>query len=172
MKLAIVLFPPKEVQDYANTLRKRYDPKYALISPHMTLLEPFDAEENQLTDIVQQLRQVAALHKPFEVKLNKFSNFYPTSHVIYMAVQSPDPIKSLHEGLNQPPYLHQEQHHIFVPHITIAQGLPTDELHDIYSRIKMVTFLYSFTVERCHLIYQLENMSWSIHQSFNLGEDC
>lgn len=35
MKYGIAIFPGKDLQDLANSLRKRYDPKYALI-PHIS----------------------------------------------------------------------------------------------------------------------------------------
>lgn len=37
MYYGIVAFPQKHVQDKVNALRKRYDPHYSLIPPHITL---------------------------------------------------------------------------------------------------------------------------------------
>ncbi|EPR29472.1 2'-5' RNA ligase [Geobacillus sp. WSUCF1] len=48
MKYGIVIFPPKRIQDFANSYRKRYDSHYALIPPHITLKYPFEADEEQI----------------------------------------------------------------------------------------------------------------------------
>ena len=48
MKLGIVIFPSKMIQDKANGLRKRYDPHYALVPPHITLKTPFETQDEQL----------------------------------------------------------------------------------------------------------------------------
>ena len=37
MKFGVVIFPSKKLQDLANSYRKRYDPHYSLITPHLTL---------------------------------------------------------------------------------------------------------------------------------------
>ena len=42
MYFGIATFPEKEVQDIANSYRKRYDPHYSLIPPHITLKEKFE----------------------------------------------------------------------------------------------------------------------------------
>ena len=39
MKFGVVIFPSKKLQDLANSYRKRYDPHYSLITPHLTLKE-------------------------------------------------------------------------------------------------------------------------------------
>ena len=45
MKVGVVIFPSKKLQDLANSYRKRYDPHYALIPPHLTLKASFDSTE-------------------------------------------------------------------------------------------------------------------------------
>ena len=46
MKFGVVIFPSKKLQDLVNSYRKRYDPHYALISPHLTL-NAFEANEEE-----------------------------------------------------------------------------------------------------------------------------
>ena len=46
MKYAISIFPSKKLQDIANSYRKRFDKKYSLIPPHITLKKTFDASED------------------------------------------------------------------------------------------------------------------------------
>jgi len=172
MKLGIVIFPTKEIQDVANSYRMRYDPHYALLSPHLTLKEAFEASESDLPAIVNELKKVSSQHSSFELTINKISHFYPTNNVIYFAVEDQPKLDELHQSLHQVDLLKHERKYSFVPHITIGQKMPDDELHDIYNRIKMADIQFTFKVDRFHLLYQLENETWSIHQSFSLGEDC
>lgn len=169
MKLGIVIFPTKEIQDLANDYRKRYDPHYALLSPHITLKESFEASKEDLPAIVKDLQAIASSSSPFEVEVHKISHFHPTNNVIYMALQDHPSLTQLHTELHKPPMLQHERKYAFVPHITIGQQMPDDELHDIYNRLKMNPFHFTFLVDRFHLLYQLENQTWTIHQSFNLG---
>ena len=59
MKYGIAIFPQKKVQDVANSFRKRYDPRYTLIQPHITLKEAFELEEEKLPEVVEHLERVA-----------------------------------------------------------------------------------------------------------------
>src|SRR5699024_5327838 len=41
MKYGVAIFPSKEIQDEVNAYRKRYDPKYSQIPPHITIKAAF-----------------------------------------------------------------------------------------------------------------------------------
>jgi 2'-5' RNA ligase len=82
MKFGIVIFPSKSMQDKANSFRKRYDPHYALIPPHITLKSPFDAAEEKAREIAQELDKVSDKIKPFTLKIGKVSSFTPVNNVI------------------------------------------------------------------------------------------
>ena len=59
MKFGVVIFPSKRLQDIANSYRKRYDPHYSLITPHLTLKNAFEATEDEVVNIADKLRQIA-----------------------------------------------------------------------------------------------------------------
>ena len=63
MKYGIVAFPSKKLQDLANTYRKRYDPHYAQITPHITLKDAFEADTSQINEISKKLSAIAAGRK-------------------------------------------------------------------------------------------------------------
>lgn len=167
MKMTIAIYPPKDIQDAANSLRKRYDPQYAYIAPHLKIKEPFDIKEDQLSVIVDELQKVADDFKPFSIDIHKVSTFHPTNNVIYLAVKEQSKLMELHNQLNKPKTLKHESKYSFVPHLTIAQNMSDDELHDVYGRLKMRKFHFSFVVERFHLLYQLENGSWTTYETFS-----
>ncbi|GGA31699.1 putative phosphoesterase YjcG [Kroppenstedtia guangzhouensis] len=167
MKFGIATFPGKKIQDFANSYRKRYDPNYALIPPHITLKEPFELEEKMLPQAVEHLEQVAQETAPFNIHFHKISSFHPTNNVVYIAVENPDEMKQLHEKINRG-HLYHERGYKFIPHITIGQKLPQDELLDVYGSLRMLHVDMNSWVDRFHLLYQLENGSWTIYQSFLL----
>jgi len=165
LKYGIVIFPESEVQDRVNALRKRYDSHYNLIAPHVTVKEAFELDD--VESAVNHIEEVTKKIPPFTLKVNKIKTFLPTSPVVYLAFEENPVIKQLHEKINSGPLYHEATFK-FIPHITIAQDLSSQELSDIYGRLKLKDFEMSFPVDRIHLLYQLENETWTNHQTFML----
>ncbi|MCE7794785.1 YjcG family protein [Salipaludibacillus sp. CUR1] len=170
MKYGIAVFPSKKLQDMANSYRKRYDTKYSLVPPHLTLKEPFEMEETQINEFSKEVRKVAKKASPFTLEVYKFSSFYPVTNTIYMKVRENESLLALHNELNSGS-LKKETEHPFVPHITIGQEMNYDELSDVFGRLKLETINYEETVDRFSLLYQLENGTWTVYETFLLGSD-
>ena len=81
MKYGIALFPSKKLQDLANSYRKRYDPHYALVPPHLTLKTEFEASDENLKKITQEIRKTAQDANPLKISIKKFSSFSPVNNV-------------------------------------------------------------------------------------------
>lgn len=167
MQYAIVIFPPRKAQDLANSYRKRYDPQYSLIPPHIKLKTAFELGERKLEDIIDHLEQVAAATEPFQIDFHKVSTFHPTSNVIYFAIRDTDPIVRLHERCNKG-ILFDEEIYNYVPHLTIAQEMSNDELNDVYGSLRMSKIDITVDIDRFHLLYQMENGMWTVYQTFLL----
>ncbi|MGG3736728.1 YjcG family protein [Aeribacillus pallidus] len=170
MKYGIAIFPSKKLQDLANSYRKRYDPHYALIPPHLTLKYPFEADEDEIKKIADTLHQIAKKYDPFPLKVTKISSFQPVNNVIYLKVESTETLKNLHNDLHSGE-LGGEPEYMFVPHITIGQKLSNGELADVYSSLRMLDVTHEETIDRFHLLYQLENGSWTVYETFRLGKE-
>lgn len=167
LKYGIVAFPSKKVQDLANTYRKRYDPHYALITPHITLKDAFDADEAKIGEISKHLQEVASQFAPLQIHASRISSFYPTTNAIFFRVE-PTPqleniYKSIQEKINFGP-----PKHVFVPHITIAQKMSASEHDDIYGQLRMVGVDEKDSIDRFHLLYQLEDGSWTTYETYKL----
>jgi len=170
MKFGVVIFPSKELQDLANSYRKRYDPHYALIPPHLTLKDAFEATETEAEEFAKTLRQIALRNNPFTLKTMKISSFHPVNNVIYLKVDPVNELKTLQSEINN--QLNQQNSvYAYVPHITIGQGLSNVEHSDIYGALRMTKFDYKEEVDRFHLLYQLENNSWTVYETFRLGKE-
>lgn len=170
MKYGIVAFPSKELQDRANTYRKRYDAHYALIPPHMTILGPFALEGKEMKEAADELLEVASKQKPFELNVVKASTFAPITNAIYLKIEPNDDILGLREALSLD-FIKNTEDHQYVPHITIAQKMSDGEHDDIIGQVKMDNFQHRETIDRVHLLYQLEDGSWTVYETFTLSGD-
>jgi 2'-5' RNA ligase len=170
MKFGVVIFPSKKLQDLANSYRKRYDPHYSLISPHLTLKTAFESTEETVIDIAEKLRQIARNTNVFTLKTLKISSFKPVNNVIYFKVEPTEELNKLHNDINQE-IGEQRQEYAFVPHITIGQQLSNDEHSDVYGSLRMKKLNHEETVDRFHLLYQLENGSWTVYETFRFGKE-
>ncbi|HEY2421702.1 MAG TPA: YjcG family protein, partial [Neobacillus sp.] len=163
-------FPSKKLQDIVNSYRKRYDPHYALIPPHLTLKNGFEATEEEAVQFAEKLRNIAENHHAFSLKATKVSSFQPVNNVIYFKVEKTEEIKSLHADINQE-FSDQNLEYAFVPHITIGQNLSNDEHSDVFGSLSMTKINHEEMVDRFHLLYQLENGSWTVYETFRLRKD-
>ena len=167
MKYGIVAFPSKKLQDLANTYRKRYDPHYAQITPHMTLKDSFDATEEDIQSIVKQLDELTANYAPLTIHASRISSFFPTTNAIYFRIEPTEQLVAFNEAIQEKvPF--GEPKHVFVPHITIAQKMTDSEHDDIFGQLRMTGVDEKDTIDRIHLLYQLEDGSWTTYETFRL----
>src|SRR5690606_32293840 len=170
MKYGIVIFPPKYIQDEANSYRKRYDPKYSLIPPHITLKEAFDMDEKEMDKLIPELKRIANVTNPFSIEIRKVSTFFPVTNTIYFKVEPNDELMNLQKQFHEGKF-ENNMSHPFVPHITIAQNLRDDEYSDVFGTLKMNQFNFEATIDRFQLLYQLENQSWTVYETFVFGKE-
>ncbi|MFC0558123.1 YjcG family protein [Halalkalibacter alkalisediminis] len=170
MKVGIALFPSKQLQDQANSFRMRYDSHYAMIPPHITLKETFDVKEEELPTLVAMLREIAKKAQPALIDIYKVDSFYPQSNTIFFKIREHESLTFLYDQLHSEPFS-QNPKYGFIPHLTIGQELSDDEHADVVGRLKMRNFEFQEVINRMQLLYQLENGSWSVYETFHLGED-
>lgn len=170
MNFGIAYFPSKEIQDAANSYRKRYDPRYSLLPPHITLKDSFTIEKGKLDEIVTELKRIASETKPLPVQIHKVSSFQPVTNTIYFKVVPDEGILLLEEKLHQGIFKDTRKHP-FVPHVTLAQDLTHVEFTDILGRLNMENHQYEDTMDRFQLLYQLENEQWTVHETFVFGRN-
>lgn len=170
MKYGIAIFPSKEIQDEANALRKRYDPRYSHIPPHITLKSSFEMDIPLREKIVTELKKIVNNTEPFTININKVSTFAPVTNTIYFKVEPTPELTQLHDKMHTGEFpLNKE--HSFVPHITIAQDLVEDEFSDVYGSLGMKKVEYEDKVDRIQLCYQLENETWTVYETFVFGQE-
>ncbi|MFP7168816.1 2'-5' RNA ligase family protein [Terribacillus sp. 7520-G] len=170
MNYTIAIFPSEQVQQEANSYRKRYDSAYALIKPHMKVRQPFTLNEEDLIDAVSELKRIARETAPFSYKIEKVSTFAPAHNTLYFKVTPSEQLKTLHEKLYHG-FFEGEKEYAFVPHITIAQNLSSGEYGDLYGTLKLKQFQYEEQAEQFHLLEQQADDKWIVKETFTLGEE-
>lgn len=170
MKYGIAIFPSFEIQQEANAFRKRYDPAYTRINPHITLKSKFEMNEGQKEEIIAELKKIAKETKPFHIKVTRISSFAPVTNTIYFKVEPVEPLMELHQLMHTgkfPP----ERQYAYIPHITIAQDLTDGEIADVYGNLKMRQIYFEDKVDRFHLCIEQEDGTWEILKTFIFGEE-
>ncbi|GGK04942.1 putative phosphoesterase [Lentibacillus kapialis] len=170
MKYGIVIFPSKPIQDEINAYRKRYDTHYALIPPHLTLKEAFEADDETIHELVTELKLIANKTESFTISTDKVSTFAPVTNTIYLKVNQEQQLTDLADTMQKGKFP-ENQTYSFVPHITIAQNLSEDEHSDVYGSLRMKDIQLEDTVDRFHLLYQLDNGVWTVYESFVFGKE-
>ncbi|WP_343781922.1 YjcG family protein [Alkalibacillus silvisoli] len=170
MTYGIAIFPSKDVQDVANSYRMRYDPRYSLIPPHITLKEQFQASEGEIEEIAAACKKIANEMEPFDIEINRVSSFSPATHTVYLKVEANRSLIHLNEKMHEEPFP-VEREHKFVPHITISQELSEDEHSDVYGSLRLSKFELSDTIDRFQLLYQLDDGSWTVYETFKFDKE-
>ncbi|NIK22528.1 2'-5' RNA ligase family protein [Paenibacillus lupini] len=168
MLYGIAVFPSQAVQDFANSWRIRHDPHYSIIPPHMTIRDKEELSESQLPAITEHLEAVASQTKPFQIRYNRVSSFYPASHVLYLALEDPAPMIKLHQAVCQGPLDVPAPNFVYTPHVTIGQNMPPDELHDLYGNLRMSEVNLTSTIDSLHLLRKTASGVWHVDKTFAL----
>jgi 2''-5'' RNA ligase len=169
MQYGIAILPTREIQEFADSWRRRYDPYYDKIVPHLTVREREEMDESRLAEAVHQLKRTVARFAPFSLLFNRVSTFYPVTNTLYLAPERPETVIELHHAVCQGSLSLESPKYVYTPHITIAQEMSPDELHDLYGRLRMMRFDLKMDVNEIHLFERAEDGRWSIRQSFALG---
>lgn len=170
MKYGIAMFPSKALQDIVNSYRKRYDPHYALIPPHITLKYPFEMDDNKINSAIKKIRDIAKTLPPISIKVTKVSSFHPVNNVLYLKVEETEELTLLENKLNEDDF-EDNRNYSFVPHLTIGQELSDEEHADVLQSLNMKDMHHEEVIDRFQLLYQLDNGSWTVYETFHLGRN-
>ncbi|EXX91567.1 hypothetical protein BG53_00045 [Paenibacillus darwinianus] len=168
MRYGIAVFPAPEIQAFADSYRKRHDAQYSLIPPHMTLREAEQWSGDKAAKAIQQLESAAQAVRPFTLRFNRISSFYPASHVVYMALEDPEPMTRLHKAVCKEVLALEKTAYVYTPHVTLGRNLSADELHDLYGSLRNRPLDYETAVDAFHLLTAGEDGAWSVYRTFHL----
>lgn len=148
MEFYALVYFPKMHSSKIDAFRKKYDPKWNVIPPHITLVFPFsDVPENLILEHVKKVTQEA---RPFPIHLRGLQKV--ENELIFLLVKDGrDEIIHIHDQLYSRIFASLEQEYVFEPHITIGEVSSTEidkvleeaealdiDMHAIFNTLSLV----------------------------------
>jgi 2'-5' RNA ligase len=143
------------------------DPNAAAIPPHITLLPPTALGDDDLPEVEEHLRLVAAGEEPFDIHLRGSSTFRPVSPVVFVPlVEGISGCERVESKVRSGP-LARELAFPYHPHVTVAHDVG-DELLD-RAFVALASYDVSFRVWGFTLFEQGPDKVWRPQRDFPFG---
>jgi 2'-5' RNA ligase len=154
----------RELQGWRDRLG---DPNARRIVPHVTLLAPSEVLTENLSDIEEHLRAVAANEEPFEIRLRGSASFLPVSPVVFVPLVQGIAGCERIEAKVRSGVLQREIRFPYHPHVTVAHDLPPDALERAFKAL--VDYEAAFDVRGFTLFEQGPDATWRPQRDFVFG---
>lgn len=170
---SIALVPPKnireEVLDFQRLAEKKFDSKVTLRSPvHITLVPPFNANPEELKQIIKKVTSNLKNHRPIATAIKGFYHF--SNRTIMLEVNKNKSLDVLFTDimLATSEITYNHSYSKFIPHITIANRDLSPEIFDkAYEYFSHIPYSRNFISEEV-AIYVFEEGKWSETKTFQL----
>jgi 2'-5' RNA ligase len=160
--VGVVLRIPDRLGRLANRVRRYYDPNFALIGPHVTVLPPRAVRLGR-REVVQEVRRIARLTPPLTLSLGPVRSFVPAMPVVFASLDGgTTSLLRLHRRLCSGP-LRGIETFPYVPHLTLGQGLDSIRHRRALARSRILFTRsqgYSWRVDRLIIVERLTEMLW------------
>ncbi|MFW8052115.1 2'-5' RNA ligase family protein [Vagococcus fluvialis] len=167
MKKSILLIPKFKNIEFIESIRKKYDPLYNKVPPHITLVFPF--ETNIENNII--IKHIESSLKHFQIvhfSLDGFS-YFKNGYVFWNVIEGRDALvkmnKQLYSGILAPFKRTTIQYN---PHITIANCSASTQLHQIKNDLEN-TSIYEICTDFSIIFEEIQsNGDSKVIKSFKL----
>lgn len=165
-RFAVVIYIPTLLEKIIGPLRERFDPIHNLISPHLTLVFPFDASQS-LDELVAAVRAETELLDEIRIDLSSIGDFYPKDPVIFWAIKDNRQLVDLHFRLHVRLGL-AVPHKVYIPHVTIAREISHHRVHLV--KDKIIDYLPDemFVAHSIDLVTPIADNRWVSVRNFPL----
>jgi 2'-5' RNA ligase len=154
----------RRLQEYRVALG---DELARLIPTHVTLLPPYEVDDDSLPSIVEHLDRTAYSTAPFRLHLRGTSTFRPVSPVVFIGVvEGISQCEQLTARVRTGP-LAAELRFPYHPHVTVAQDLDDVLLDKAF--FELSDFDCVFEAASFHLYTHDDTSGWQPWRSFDLG---
>ena len=131
---AAVFYASGPLAEFLDELRVELEPSHPAPRSHVTVLPP-RCLNTSTDDALQQLREQSNEFHKFEVMLGGVHSFEGTN-VVYLSIANGfHDLHRIHRRLNQNALQFAEPYP-YHPHITLAQGLPAEQVKDVVARAR------------------------------------
>ena len=144
---AILIFPKFENIDFINEIRKKHDPLYDFIAPHITLVFPFKSNMSK-NDITLHLNECLKATKSFKLVMKGITG--DTGGYLFLNVkQGNDNIIELHDLL----YKDKLKDYLFrgltyKPHLTIGRINDKEIFNNVLEELKDFNNEFEINVDK------------------------
>jgi len=169
---ALVCYIPDPLAGFLDTLRQELVPN-CFLRAHVTILppRPISSTPEEVWKVIQAL---APAFRPFEIELTNLDVF-PVSDVIYIGISAgSQELREMNTALNVAGLSFREPFP-YVPHVTLAQDLQSDEVDEL-ARVARIRWSESslpkkFPVNKVMFVQNTRRNQWIDLGESNLGED-
>jgi len=143
------------------------DPLALSIPPHITMLGPTTLEADEVDEAEEHLRQIAAAHHPFVIRLRGTGTFRPVSDVVFVQVaEGIAECEALEARIRTGP-LARDRRFYYHPHVTVAQDVPAVALDQAFA--ELAAFEAVFSVTSMHMYEHGVDEVWRPIRTFEFG---
>ncbi len=160
----VLVWPPGPLRSFLEELQ-RFHGVRGFGPPHLNLRQPFEwpYEEEAL---YRGLEGILRGHPPFRLRLGRWGVF--PHGVVYLRAYGGGAFRRLHHALEPlAPPLKELEGPSFIPHFTLALGLPEEEAQALANRLPPPP-IASFTVREVALVKDDGEGLWEVAR-FSLG---
>ncbi|GAA0331455.1 hypothetical protein GCM10010319_04280 [Streptomyces blastmyceticus] len=135
----------------------------------MTLLPPTEVDASSLPAIERHLAEVAALGRPFRMRLSGTGTFRPLSPVVYVnVVEGSSSCAWLQKRIrDESGPVARELQFPYHPHVTIAHGIAEEAMDRAYAELS--DFEAAWTITGFALYEQGDDAVWRLEREYPFG---
>lgn len=158
MYYGLVYFPQKQ-RDQINSIRKKYDPTFGIIEPHLTLIFPIHSSIGK-SNLINHINHILKNWKPFDIRFGKLIKSW--DHWLFLALNSGESkVKKLSDDLYSGILSEFHRKDIkFIPHISLGLFLKNPMQYDL---INPEELLFN---------YETYRKAYSEAESFEFNFEC
>ena len=166
--MAVVSFLPPSINDIVARLREKYDPDYAIVAPHISIVSPFETDRS-VTEVADIVASEIQKQEVMDLKFDTLLDYYPSCPLICWGLKMNESLTRLYMGLHTAldiPLPYKE----FQPHLAIGREISEHRL--IFVKEKIAPYLPQETIhlEEIDLVAPIARNNWVSVRTFFLPE--
>jgi 2'-5' RNA ligase len=165
-RYAVVILLPEHLDGIISPVRSRFDPDYAVVRSHVSVVFPFRTERSA-DDLGRAISSVTEKTPTIPVSLSSIGDFYPSFPLIYWNVKRDDILDTLYKNLYAAMDLALPHKH-YAPHVTVAREISANRV--VLVKEEIVPYLpdETFVAKELDLLCPLDGQKWVSVRNFSL----
>ncbi|MGG7142958.1 2'-5' RNA ligase family protein [Clostridium nigeriense] len=145
----IMIFPEFENINIINDIRRKYDPLVDLVSPHITLVFPFESDLSN-EELNLYIKECLSDIHPFKIELEGFSKQKDRygNYLFLNVVQGMNIIKEIHDTLYKDKLREVDLGYDYIPHMTVGKLSSIELLNKAFDDVNRCNDKFSTIVRK------------------------